>query len=402
MTNIKNSKLIETILETLIKKIGRRTSEAFAVVTIATVIKSLVNKYVFLKYINIKDTSYSEGIRAITIHPKIDTINPNVFQNALKEIIEKTVSQLNKKADYFFIKEFHEAFADILNFDLNDLNLNLNLMQFQYIVDRKHDHEAIKNSEVIENILIALTILINKKLSETLAIRTMVSTVNKLKEKYSLFNHVEISETSDSKGYYSINTLPGIDDIDYIQISQAIEAIIEEIGILIECENDEQFIINLKDELGERHLSAMKKMGINLDHIQNRLFKCGHELLIKRVISVLIEMIGRETSVGFAVSALDKIINNLQEKYEILKYIKIDENNYDKGPEAFYIEPEINSVESFKIGKAIREIIKTIYNSLGAKTYNFIDEFKNKLGERYLSEIEKLGVNLHFLELKLV
>ena len=94
--------------------------------------------------------------------------------------------------------------------------------------------------------------------------------------------------------------------------------------------------------------------------------------------------------------------NNLQEKYEILKYIKIDENNYDKGPEAFYIEPEINSVESFKIGKAIREIIKTIYNSLGAKTYNFIDEFKNKLGERYLSEIEKLGVNLHFLELKLV
>ncbi len=401
MPKIKNSKLIETVLETLIKKIGRRTSEAFAVVTIDSVIKGLYKKYSFLKYINIKDTSYSEGLKAISINLKIDTINSNTFQLALKDIIETTIGKINEKADYFFIKEFQEEFSSILNFDLDDLDINLNLIQFQYIVDRKHEHEVIKNSEIIENILIALIVIINQKLSETLAIKTMASTVKKLKENYELFNHIEISETRDSKGYYSINALSSINNIDYIQISQAIEKLIEEVGIILECENDELFIKNLKEELGNKHLNAMKKIGINLDHVQNRLFKCGHEILIKKVISVLVDMIGRETSKSFAVSALDKIIKNLNQKYEILNYIKIDETNYDKGSEAFYIEPEINSVESFKIGKAIREIIKTIYNSLGTKTYNFIEEFKTNLGERYLAEIEKIGVNLHFLELKL-
>lgn len=402
MSKLKNSKLIESVLQTLIKKIGRRTSEPFAVVTLDTVLRGLVSKYNFLKYITIKDTSYSEGIKAINISSKIDTINPIEFQRAIKDIIEMTVGQLNKKADYFFIKEFHEAFADILDFDLIDLNLDLNLMQFQYIVDRKHDHEVIKNSEVIENVLTALTIICNQKLSESVAIETMVSTINRLEGKYELFKNIIISDTSDSKGYYTINALPALNDYDLITIAESIEAVIEEIGKILECENDENFIESFKNEMGDKYLNALKKMGINLNHIQNRLFKCGHEILVKRVINVLIDMIGRETSVGFAVTTLNSIIKNLQEKYDVLKYIRVDESNYNKGSEAFFVESDINSVESFKIGKAIREVIKTIYNSLGTKTYNFIDEFKTKLGEKYLLEIEKIGVNLHFLELKFV
>jgi len=402
MPKLRNTKLIESVLQTLIKKIGRRTSEAFAVVTLDTVLKNLISKYNFLKYITIKDTSYSEGIKAININNKIDTINSNEFEKAVRDIVEMTVGQLNKKADYFFIKEFQEAFSDILDFDLNELNLDLNLMQFQYIVDRKHEHEVIKNSEVIENIITTLTIICNRKLSEALAIKTMVSTVKKLEDKYDLFKYIEITDTRDSKGYYTIKALPIINDYDLITIANAIETLIEEIGIILECENDEFFIEIFKSELGEKYLSEIKKMGINLNHIQNRLFKCGHEILVKRVLNVLIDMIGRETSVGFAVITLNSIIKNLKEKYDVLNYIKIDESNFNKGSEAFFVESTINSVESFKIGKAIREIIKTIYNSIGAKTYNFIEEFKTRLGEKYLLEIEKIGVNLHFLELKFV
>ena len=80
--------------------------------------------------------------------------------------------------------------------------------------------------------------------------------------------------------------------------------------------------------------------------------------------------------------------------------IKIDKSQYTEGADAISIMPEVNSVESYKLGKAIREIIKMTHKHLGDKSYNFIEEFKNKLGDKYLSEIEKIGVNLHFLELK--
>jgi hypothetical protein len=39
---------------------------------------------------------------------------------------------------------------------------------------------------------------------------------------------------------------------------------------------------------------------------------------------------------------------------------------------------------------------------LGERGDGFIEEFKNKLGNEYLSEIEKMGVNLYFLELKYI
>ena len=59
---------------------------------------------------------------------------------------------------------------------------------------------------------------------------------------------------------------------------------------------------------------------------------------------------------------------------------------------------EINSVESYKLGTAFREIIKVIHDILGDET--FIPEFKKKMGDKNLLEIEKMGVNLHFLELR--
>ena len=43
-------------------------------------------------------------------------------------------------------------------------------------------------------------------------------------------------------------------------------------------------------------------------------------------------------------------------------------------------------------------MIKVIHDIFGDKT--FIPDFKKRLGEEYLQEIEKMGVNLHFLELR--
>ena len=64
MSQLKNSEIIKHVLQTLINKIGRRTSESFALVIIDTVIKELESKYDFLKYAKIENMLYSERINA--------------------------------------------------------------------------------------------------------------------------------------------------------------------------------------------------------------------------------------------------------------------------------------------------------------------------------------------------
>ena len=109
---------------------------------------------------------------------------------------------------------------------------------------------------------------------------------------------------------------------------------------------------------------------------------------------------GSRTSESEAVITIKNIINQLEEKHDVLKYIKIDKSRYSEATDAIQIIPDINSVGSYEIGKAIREIIRMIRINLGDRGDGFIEEFKNKLGKKYLSEIEKMGVNLYFLELK--
>ena len=398
MPNLTNSEVVEHTLQALISKIGRRTSEGFAVITIDTILKELEAKYDFLKYIEVQNTSYSEGMDAVNILPDIDSVESAVFYKSLNDIIISAVRHLKRKADFFFIKEFKEVIDHIADLKIEQDGVDLSHMQLQYIVDRK---QALKidNSEVVENVISTLSILLNKLFPEKQSIKTMITSIRKLEEKYNFFKYIEIADTPDSEGLYAIKALPEINNVHIAIMAESIKKLIEEVGKSTEWKNEESFIEAFKNELGEESLSKIEKMGVNLNNIQVILLRQGHELLVKKALETIINIIDERTSKGFAVVTIDTIIEELENRHDVLKYIKIDKSRYTEGAYAISIMPEVNSVESYKLGKAIREIIKMTHKHLGDKT-NFIEEFKNKLGDKYLSEIEKIGVNLHFLELK--
>ena len=62
----------------------------------------------------------------------------------------------------------------------------------------------------------------------------------------------------------------------------------------------------------------------------------------------------------------------------------------------------INSLTIREAEQKIREIIKLVGKRLGVQAISYIDDFKQYLGKEYLLEIEKIGVNLHFIELKYI
>jgi hypothetical protein len=399
MPNLTNSEVVEHVLHGLISKISRRTSEAFAVVALDVIIKELRQQYNFLKYIEVQDTSYSEGIDALKIYADINSVESDIFYKCLNDIIIHTVRYLKRKADYFFIKEFKEFIDRIDNLKMDQVGIDLSHMQLQYIVDRRKVLK-INNAEVVENVVSALIRLIGKNFPEKQVIMTIREVINKFKEKYNFLNNITISDTPNKHGFYPVIISSEINNIHSLIISEAIKDLIEDVGRLTEWENEAAFIETLKAELGDDALSKIEKIGVNLNHIQIILLRKGHESLVKKALEAIIDLIDERTSKGFAVVTIDTIIDELKDTHDVLNYIEIDKSQYSKGIDAINVMSDINIVESYKLGKAIREIIKMTHKYLGKKTYHFIEDFKNKLGNKYLTEIENMGVNLHFLEMK--
>jgi len=309
-----------------------------------------------------------------------------------------TVKYLERDADFFFIKELQDALNDTGLGAIVE-KLNLSCRQLEYIVDRTQTLR-IDNSELVEHVLKALTFLLNRTLSEVQAIKTMADSIKNLEGEYKFLNYIEISDTPDSEGFYIIRALPDINNVSSAGIAEALQKIIEGVSISTEWEGEESFIDAFKSELGEKQLSKIEKLGVNLSYIQTRLSRMKHKEITKKTLDALVKIVDGRTHESFAVATLDDVIKKLEETYDVLKYIKIDKSRYAEGANAISIIPEVNNVKPYDLSKALREVIKMTGTHLGNKTTSFIEDFKKQIGKEYIQEIEKIGVSLHFLELK--
>ena len=399
MFNLTHTEIIERILQALIGVIGRRTSESYAVVTIHTALKELEPKYDFLKYIKIKDTIYSEGIDAISIMPDIDSAEPAKFYRAIEELIKSTVIYIDKNVGFYFIKEFQEAIGDIDGLVLKKRGVDLGFMQFEYVEDKRQEIKII-HSKILEQVIKTLIYLVNRTFPEKQAIVTVIASIKKLEKKYDFLKYIEMNDTPNPDSFYEIRVAPEINNVNSSNMSKAIEQLIEELGRPNDFKTRQSFIKDFKLALGAEYLIKLEKMGVKLEGIQSVLLRQEYEVIVKKTLKALVYILGSRAPESDAVITIENIINQLEEKHDILKYIKIDKSRYSEAVDAMQIIPDINSADSYEIGKAIREIIRMIRINLGDRGDGFFEEFKNKLGNEYLSEIEKMGVNLYLLELK--
>lgn len=406
MSTLQNSEIISYVLETLIRVIGRRSSENFALVTIDTVMKQLQSKYNSLQYIEIKSALYSEGIEAISINPNINKVETRDLVNAIAELLDVMTNALGKGAGYYFIKEIKDDLEPEIQSIFKEHGVDLTFKHFEYLTTIKETEKArmlkTKNSESVKPVLKALLQLLNRQVPEADAIKKIITAIKKLEGDYKFLKYIEISDTPTLDGYYTIKTNPALDEVLSPKMGEALQKLIEDVGRSIDARTRRSFIEDYKIALGDGNRSKIKEMGVNLEHIEKRLRQQGHELLCKKTLEVIIDLMSTKTSKSFAVASIDTVLEKLQNKHKVLRYITIDKTLYDNGIDAITIMPEINTVESHELGKTIEEILEKIREYLEDKTPLFMEEFKNKMGQEYLSEIEKLGVNLHILELRFV
>lgn len=387
---------VKAILNVLRRKIARRTTEDDAASMLARFIKELTPKYEFLRYITINQSVYSES-ETIKVSPQMNYVDEQQVFSALQDLVKKSVHEMKEKADFFFIREFQDAFEDIEPAHKKVTNtLPLNEMQHEYLINRTQTLSLEKN-QLLVNLIHALLSIENKVLSEIESVHLMEKTLRELLPKYHFFHSIDIIKNPNVKGYYTVEINGNVQTIPTYQFADAIYDLIIAIGTKLKIKNAEQFQETLKQKLGERNTELLRKVNVPIDQIYFSTSSITKKDIVHQLIKSLIIIIGDRTSHLFALAVMKKIIDNIKSDYELFSKTNV-EKKQDSYDISFSGSIEAISDEEFR--RALKALIEHVGAHLGKKRGEFISELKRKLGDSLVKRIENLGLNFHMLEMK--
>jgi len=131
MGKFSNSYVLGEILRSLYHVAGRRTTQSFAAKVIGSIIKTLEQQYVFLKYVQINDKGELIEDEAIAISPEIDIVNREMVGKAIEAIIRVVYMDIIGKAGLFFVAELKKRAGEDLIIELNNFGVDLAVLQVE-------------------------------------------------------------------------------------------------------------------------------------------------------------------------------------------------------------------------------------------------------------------------------
>jgi hypothetical protein len=121
--------------------------------------------------------------------------------------------------------------------------------------------------------------------------------------------------------------------------------------------------------------------------------------VINSILHALYAVASRRTTQSFATTVIGAIIKTLEQNYEFLRLVHIENLDGGNTDVIINISPEIDSVDPSKIGTAVEAIIRIVYMDLVGKTgLFFMKELKELAGEQIISELRNYGVDLALLQ----
>ena len=123
--------------------------------------------------------------------------------------------------------------------------------------------------------------------------------------------------------------------------------------------------------------------------------------ILGAILQSLFAVAGRRTTESFAATVIGSIIKTLEPRYDFLKYVRIDGKDQLLDDKVIAIAPEIDSVDSEKIGKAIEAIVRVVYmDIIGKAGLFFITELKKVAGDEIILELRNFKVDLATLQIE--
>jgi hypothetical protein len=126
-----NSIVLGGIIRALYHVAGRRTTEGFGAKVIGSIIKSIEQKYDFLKYVKIIEVGELSDEETIVIDEEIDLIDKALIGKAIEAIIRIAYMDIIGKAGLFFIAEIKRRTGDEVINDLSTFRVDLAALQVE-------------------------------------------------------------------------------------------------------------------------------------------------------------------------------------------------------------------------------------------------------------------------------
>ncbi len=126
-----NSYILGEILRSLYHVAGRRTTQGFAAKVIGSIIKTLQQRYEFLKYVEIKEVGEFSEDEAIQISSEIDDIDRESVGSAIEAIVRVVYMDIIGKAGLFFIAELKRRASEDIIIELQSFGVDLASLQIE-------------------------------------------------------------------------------------------------------------------------------------------------------------------------------------------------------------------------------------------------------------------------------
>ena len=266
------------------------------------------------------------------------------------------------------------------------------------------------NKDIIGHIIRSVIDVIRRRTSEGYALIVIGNVVRTMSEEYAFLNGVRIKGTQ----YDEIADIVAVDDdvnyVDEKEIGAGVKDFIENVTTSMGSHAGYFFIKEVKEELPYYLGERLKNLGIDLNLMQLQYFadkKKTYRLdidnadVFKYVIKALFDTLDGEIDRNYAVTTMTEVVERFVTKYEMLKYVKINDIRTMSGVDVVSIMPNINDFEPKLVGNVLQKIIMEVNNSLKEKGgLAFIEKIKRSLTEAYLFKMEEMGVDLHVVQLQ--
>ena len=150
MKEIENSDLIIEVLKALYTTVSRRTTQSFAVAVIDTIIRTIEERYDFLKYVQIDRSG--ELADFIDINPKLNDVHPAKIGKSIEAIVQVVYMDLREKAGVYFINEVKNNIDEDVIMKLRESGVDLELLMLQqHYLYRRHERKKTKTSDDVKS-----------------------------------------------------------------------------------------------------------------------------------------------------------------------------------------------------------------------------------------------------------
>jgi len=144
MEKIRNSVLFEAFLKALYNVAGRRTTSKFADEAIGATIKTLENKYDFMKFVQIRKSNIPDEGYEIHVYSDIDTVHPELVGKAIESLVRVVYNDLSTDAGLYFVSELKDKAGEEITRMITDIDVDLDQIQLeQHYAFRRQERKKI-------------------------------------------------------------------------------------------------------------------------------------------------------------------------------------------------------------------------------------------------------------------